>query len=506
MTQKHGHQPPGGPQPPWRWLRRAGLFVAVVLLGLVTVVAVRTRRFSSTQLRVAPVAHVTLDRDAVLGRLSGAIRLRTISHQDPARVDSAAFAALHRHLERSFPKVHGQLRRERFSTHSVLYTWPGSDPSLAPVLWLAHTDVVPVEGDGARWKQPPYSGRLADGYVWGRGAMDDKGQALAMLEALEHLLGRGLKPRRTLLLAIGHDEEVGGAHGARVMAAALARRGVRPQFVLDEGLVITRNMVPGLKPAVALVGIAEKGYLTLELTVAGQGGHSSMPPPHTAVGILAAALKRLEDNPMPARLTGASRLLFEAVGPEMPLLQRMAFANLWLFGSRVKKQLAAKPATNALLRTTFAPTVIQGSKKENVLPQRARALVNVRIHPADSVAKVLAHARFVVADSRVTIRSGPGRPSEPTPPSSIHTAGYRHLARTIRQVFPGTLVAPGLMIAMTDSRHYRPLCKHIYRFAPLQIQPADRARFHGVNERISVKSYLAMINFYIQLAQNANLR
>lgn len=487
---------------PVRWTV-LGTLLAVVL-GLAAVVLVRTLMFRSTQVRVRPVKHVALDREAVVRRLSGAIRLRTISHQDPTRVDGSVFEALHRHLERSFPRVHRRLKRERFSGYSLLYTWPGSDPSARPVLWLAHSDVVPVEAGGARWAQPPFSGVVVDGYVWGRGAMDDKGQTLAMLEALEHLLSTGFRPRRTLLLAIGHDEEVGGHRGAKVMAAALASRGVRPQFVLDEGLVITRNMVPGVKRPVAVVGIAEKGYLTLELTVAGHGGHSSMPPPHTAVGILAAAIKKLEDNPMPARLTGVIRQLFEAVGPEMKFFQRMAFANLWLFGSKVKKKLAAKPATNALLRTTLAATVIHGSVKENVLPQRARALVNVRIHPHDSVAKVLGHARRVIADRRVKVRSGSERPSEPTPSSRIDSAGYRHLARTIRQVFPGTLVAPGLMIAMTDSRHYRSICKDLYRFAPLRISPKDRTRFHGVNERISVRNYLEMINFYIQLAKNAN--
>lgn len=502
--QKRARSEPKSARSSWHALRWVLLGAVVILLGLAGVVLVRTLRFRSTQVRVAAVKHVALDREAVLGRLSGAIRLRTISHQDPARMDGAPFDALHSHLERSFPRVHRRLKRERFSRHSVLYTWTGSEPTLPPVLWLAHTDVVPVEAGGAQWHQPPFSGAVKDGFVWGRGTMDDKGQSLAMLEALEQLLSTGFAPRRTLLLALGHDEEVGGHQGAKVMAAALASRGVRPMFVLDEGLVITRNMVPGVKPPVAVVGIAEKGYVTLELTVKGKGGHSSMPPPHTAVGILAAAIKKLEDHPMPARLTGAFRQLFEAVGPEMKFFQRMAFANLWLFGSQVRKKLASKPATNALLRTTLAATVIQGSVKENVLPQRARALVNVRIHPQDSVAIVFKHARRVIADKRVKVRVGAEHPSEPTPPSRIDSAGYRLVARTIRQVFPGTLVAPGLMVAMTDSRHYRPLCKNIYRFAPIRITPKDRARFHGLNERISVRNYLEMINFYIQLAQNAN--
>ncbi|MFH2005431.1 MAG: M20 family peptidase [bacterium] len=490
---------------PRRFVRWIAFVVGVVFLGLVAVVVGRTLRFKSRQLRVDPVRHVTLDPKAVVARLSTAIRFRTVSHPDPAQVNGEPFEGLIRHLETSFPRVHRALRRERVGEHGLLFTWRGSDPSQRPVLWVAHLDVVPVEAKGSRqWTHPPFGGAVVDGFVWGRGTMDDKAQTLAMLEALEHLLGRGFQPRRTLLLAVGADEEVGGIRGAKRIAALLKRRGVRPIFALDEGLVITRGMVPGVRAPVALIGVAEKGYLTLELTVRGQGGHSSMPPKQTAVGILAAAVTRLEDNPMPARLTGAVRLTFEHVGPEMSFWKRLAFANLWLFGALVEKQLAAKPSTNALLRTTLAPTVIQGSVKENVLAQRARALVNARIHPQDSVAAVLAHARQVIRDPRVRVSTGPEPPSEPTPASRVDSVGYRALARTIRQVFPGTLVAPGLMIAMTDVRHYRSLCDDLYRFQPLRITDADRARFHGVDERVSVKSYLEMINFYVQLARNAN--
>ena len=498
-----GQGPQGGRVRRLAW--RIGLGVGIACLAFVAILVVRTLRFTSRQLQVAPAPALVLDEQAVVGRLSRALRFRTVSHADPAKIDPTPFNALIAYLERAFPGVHRVLKKERIGAHSLLFTWPGQDPARAPVLWLSHLDVVPVEAQGtSAWTYPPFSGTVAKGYLWGRGALDDKGQVLAMLEALEHLIGKGFTPRRTLLLAIGHDEEVGGRHGAARMAAALERRGVKGLYAMDEGLVITRNIVPGVTSPVALIGIAEKGFLNLELTVKGEGGHAAMPPPETAVSILANAVARLAAHPMAASLSGPVRQMFEAVGPEMSSFgKRLVLANLWLFGGLVKKQLAARSATNALLRTTAAPTMLQGSVKANVLPQQARAVINVRIHPQDSVAAVLRHARLVIADPRVRLGTGAEPPSEPSPPSSTTAAGYRLIAKAIRQVFPGTVVAPGLMIAMTDSRHYRKITPNIYRFAPLQIASADRARFHGVNERLSVKNYLKMIAFYVQLLEGS---
>lgn len=488
-----------------RWARSIALAFGLMLAALIALLLIRTLAFKSRQLIVAPVKHVALDRKAVAGRLGGAIRFKTISRQYRPAIAPAPFKAFHEYLMKSFPLVHQRLKRERVGKLSLLYTWAGHNPTLKPILWVAHMDVVPVEAkDRAFWKQPPFSGTIADGYIWGRGTLDDKGQALAMLEAMEFLLAKGFRPPRTLILAIGHDEEVGGRDGAGQMAKLLGNRGVKPLFILDEGLVITHGLVPGVKPPVALIGIAEKGYITLALTVMGRGGHASMPPRRTAIGILARAIQKLEDNPMPARFTGAVRKTFEAVGPEMSsFFKRMAFANLWLLGGVVQSRLTARSATNALIRTTLAPTMLTGAVKENVLPQQARLLINVRTHPADSVKTVLAHVREVVGDKRVKVTIHT-RPSPASKASSTESAGYRHIVRAIRQIFPGVLVGPGLMIAMTDSRHYRNICKDIYRFAPMHINKADQARFHGLNERLSVKNYLEMINFYIQLLKNAN--
>lgn len=495
---------PTGGTPAGRVLRRGGL-LGLGLLGLLfTVMVIRTLGLHSVQPQVRPVKLVPLDEGPLLARLRGAIRLPTVSHLDPSKEDRAAFRALREHLSRGFPRVHQAMPPELVGEDSLLFTWRGRDPSLPHLVLLAHLDVVPVdEATRDRWAHPPFAGNAADGYLWGRGTLDDKARALATLEALEHLLTLGFVPRRSVTLALGHDEEVGGHRGARRMAARLTRRGVRSFLTLDEGLVVTRGMVPGVRQDVALVGIAEKGYATLELVAEGAGGHASMPPPVSAVGRLARAIRHLEDRPMPARLDGPTLGTLESVAPEMPFKHRLLFANLWLFGPTVLKRLEAKPATNATVRTTFAPTMLSASPKENVLAQQARALVNVRIHPRDSVRDVLRHASRAVAESGVRVRIVPGSACEPIPSSRTRGPAWRILARTIRQVFPGALVAPGLMVGQTDSRHFRVLGGDLYRFAPLRITDRDRERFHGVDERIGVRSYREMITFYVQLLREA---
>jgi carboxypeptidase PM20D1 len=316
---------------------------------------------------------------------------------------------------------------------------------------------------------------------------------------VEGLLASGFRPRRTIYLAFGHDEEVGGREGAAKIAALLAARGVRAELSLDEGLAIIEEMLPGVPAPVALVGIAEKGYLTVELSVASEGGHSSMPPPHTAVGILSAAVARLEANQLPTSLDGPARRLFEWLGPEMPLGERVAFANLWLFAPLVRARLAALPVTNALVRTTTAPTMLEGSIKENVLPIRARAVVNFRIRPGESIASVVEHVRDAVADDRVTVTPDVAGGSEPSAVSSVDSPGFALVHRTIREVFPTALVAPSLVTAATDSKHYAGVVEDSYRFVPLWLRGEDRARFHGTDERIGVENFAQIVRFYARL-------
>jgi carboxypeptidase PM20D1 len=228
-----------------------------------------------------------------------------------------------------------------------------------------------------------------------------------------------------------------------------------------------------------------------------------MPPRETAVGVLAAAVARLEARPMPARIAGATALLFDAVGREMPFGKRLVFANRWLFGPLVERQLAASPSTDATIRTTTAPTMFEGSVKDNVLPARARAVVNFRILPGDSIRGVLEHVRSVVADPRVTVRPVPAFGlAEPSPVSSTSSPAYTALVRTIRQIFPTAVVAPFLTVGATDARHYAPLTRNVYRFLPMRVTPSDLPRVHGTDERIAVEDYAQAVRFYAQLIRN----
>lgn len=464
---------------------------------------VRTATYGSVPPPVDPALEVALHEGAD-ERLAGSLRIRTVSHADPAAFDAEAFRSLHAYLQASFPQVHAQLRRETVAAHSLLYTWPGNDPSLKPILLMGHLDVVPVEpGTEGKWTEDPFAGRIADGFIWGRGAIDNKSSVVGTLEAVETLLREGFRPRRTVHLAYGHDEEVGGTGGAREIASLLKGRGVELEMVLDEGGVISDGLLPGVSAPVALVGIAEKGFVSVELTTSAPGGHSSLPPRQTAIGILGAAIARLEGNPMAARLEGPTRQLFDRIGSLLPFPRRAAFANLWLSRPLVLRAMEGSPATNAMVRTTTAVTIFQAGTKDNVLPSDARAVVNFRILPGDSVAGVLAHVRRVVDDARVEARIVGRFTAEPSAVSSTQSESFRTLERAIRRASPDALVAPYLVVVVTDARHFGELTSNSFRFLPLRLGPRDVERMHGIDERIEVRHYERAVRTYRQLILEA---
>ena len=487
-----------------KMMRKILKISALALLLLLAVLIVRafllpSRQVPASPASSAPAGNIEVDANAAAARLAGALRFQTISREGSGPVDPEAFLALHRYLEQSLPRAHAALTREVVAGYSLLYTWPGKNPSLPPVLLLSHQDVVPVEAGTERsWTQPPFAGRIAGGFIWGRGSLDDKVGVLGLLEAVELLAARGFRPERTVYLAFGHDEEVGGLQGAHSLAALLEKRGVRPLFVLDEGGAIIQGMVPGIDRPIAMVATAEKGYLNVELTARSRGGHSSMPPPHTAIGEIAAAVHALEEHPMPARLSGATRDSFATLAPEMPFGTRVILSNLWLFGPLVERQAASDPATNARLRTTAAATIISGGVKENVLPLGARAVVNFRILPGDSVASVLAHVRQTVGPG-VTVTPQERSAGEPSPTSDIGAPEFRMLQSTVAETFPGTLVAPNLLSGGTDSKHYMHLTRNVYRFLAIPMDAKDLLRFHGTDERVGIEGYAGAVRFFARL-------
>ncbi len=390
---------------------------------------------------------------------------------------------------------------------SLLYTWLGRDPSLAPLVLMGHLDVVPVDpGSESEWTYGPFEGVVADGFIWGRGALDNKVNVIAILEAVEALLGEGFTPERSVYLAFGHDEEVGGRDGARRIAESLEARGMtRAALVVDEGGSRTQGFVLGLEEPVALVGIAEKGFLSLDLSVRSEGGHSSMPPRETAISILARAITRLEEQPFPSRLDGATRWMLDSVGPNLPFTTRLALANLWLFEPVVRERLAGTPSTAAMVRTTTAPTIIAAGVKENVLPIRAHAVVNFRIVPGETRGTVTTHVRKIVSDPRVTIGPATAFSTDPSPVSDHKGAGFRLVASSARQATrdPDLLVAPYLVIGGTDSRYYADRAESVLRFVPLLLRPEDLPRVHGTDERVSSADLATGVRFFHALIRSS---
>lgn len=482
--------------------------IVTVILGgvaaLIAVICVNTYFWHSSLPVAAPVTPLIIDQAVAAKRLAEALKFVTISDPNDPEANAAEFEKLKVHIQTSFPRVHSTLKQERIvGTHALLYTWVGADTSERPAMWMAHQDVVPIApGTEKDWQHAPFSGQIADGFIWGRGSWDDKGNLFAQLEAIEALLASGFQPKRTIYLAYGADEEVGGKRGAVAIAALLKERSVKLDYVIDEGVLILKGVVPGLVKPAAMVGVAEKGYASFRLDVSMLPGHSSMPPRQTAIGVLGRALGRLEEAQMPLRSEGLAQQFFETLAPEMDGFNRIALSNYWLFRPMLDRKLEKIPSMNALMRTTTAPTMVSAGMKDNVLPGNASATVNFRLLPGDTIADVKEHIRKTVANDVVRVSEYGNFNIEASNVASTAAPEFAHLSRTVQEIFPGVVVAPALMIGATDSRHMRSLSPNVFKFTPLQASPEDLTRFHGTNERVSVAAYAEMIRFYHQLAKN----
>jgi carboxypeptidase PM20D1 len=473
-------------------------WIGIAMLALLAVLLFRAFTLGPQQLAVEAWTPILIDSQLAAGRLAGAIRQRTVSYQDPALLEAAEFQGLHRFLERAYPELHAALEVELVADWSRLYIWRGSDPALSPALLAAHIDVVPALDEG--WTHPPFAGVVEDGTVWGRGALDDKGNVIAVFEAITALLAAGFEPERSVYVALGHDEEQGGEAGALAIAGLLERRGVALDWVLDEGAAVVEGYLPGVEQGFALVGIAEKGSVSIGLELDAPGGHSSTPPRHTAVGELAAALVALESAPLPGSFDGVTGTFLDALAPEMPLPLRVVLANRWLFGLALERFFASMPPLDAMLRTTTAVTIFEGGVKNNVLPRHARAVVNFRIHPNDRIETVVEHVRRVVDNEAVHIEVGvASSPRNPTVVSPIDGAAYTTLAKTIRCVFPEAAVLPFLVVGGTDGRHYAGLTSNVYRFSPFRMGPEVLEMLHGTDERVGVGNLVRAARFYAEL-------
>ena len=445
---------------------------------------------------VASVNSLYQDDSSVSETLSQLIRFKTVSIAEHNKVDLSQFQQLITYLHSRFPDVFKVLKIQPFNEQAILLEWPGSDSQLSPVMFTAHYDVVRAENEN--WKHAPFSGHIDDQYIWGRGALDDKSAIVAIFHSLKTLINADYQPKRTMYFAFGGDEEVGGQLGAKKISDFLSSNKIKLKFLLDEGMPIADGIMKGLEKPVAMIGIAEKGYVNLKLTATTSGGHSSSPPKQTAIGVLATAIQKLEQQPMQATISKPIGLLFDTLAQDMQGVQGIAVSNRWLTESILTGQLAKQNSTNALIRTTFATTMIEGSKQVNVLPKNATANINVRILPGDSTQSVVSHVENVIDDERIKIMTI-GNKIEPSSVSDINNLAYQLIETAIKETFPDILVAPSLLIASTDAKHYQPIVENIYRFRPFWIRSEDIARLHGKNERISIENLKQMTMFYHQL-------
>ena len=479
-------------------IKRILLFLLVGVFILASIVLFNTFRFTSIQSSFESKPAPSL-LEAAIKNLTEAIKFRTISFSDSSKLDSSQFFGFHRFLEFTYPFVHQKLIKEKLVEYSLLYKWEGKNPQLNPVVLMAHQDVVPIEeASQSMWTVDPFAGIVKDDFIWGRGTADDKINLIAIMEATEKLLTENFQPERTIYFAFGHDEEVGG-RGAQAIAALLKSRNVTADLVLDEGGIITKDRVPGMNKPVALLGTSEKGFLSLYLSVEKYGGHSSMPERETSIDILAKAIIRLRDKPFSPQFSPSTQGFIKNLGPEMPFVNKMAFANIWLFKPMVISIYEKSAGGNAMIRTTTVPTIIDAGIKDNVVPTIATATINFRLLPGDSSSIVMKRVKEIINDERVRITSSKGFISEPSVVTSEESYGYKKVNEIVKRSFDGMTTTPFLMIGGTDSRYFGEVSQGIVKFSPM----VDPIGFHGIDERVSLESYQGSIWFFEQLIREA---
>jgi carboxypeptidase PM20D1 len=478
-------------------------FLLVLAIGLIVLI-VRASMHNPTGSILPEEIKISLDNEALAGRLAESIQFKTISNQNPDALDMKAFKGFQLWIEKSYSQFHNNLSLVKFN-ETLLYRWQGTNGELKPILITGHYDVVPViPGTENLWEHPPFSGNIDSGYVWGRGALDDKSGVVGILEAASYLLQSNYQPARTVYFSFGHDEEIGGGNGAALVAEHLKEQGIQLAWSLDEGSFLLEGFFPGVNKAVAAINVAEKGSVTLQVVGKAAGGHSSMPPKKTAIGYLAEAITKLEANRVPGGLEGLSLAMFDETSRHMPFVYKLLFANRWLFGGLIDGYLSDNTFTNTMMRTTTAPTMLSGSIKTNVLPIEAIAIVNFRLHPRDSIDDVISHVKRVVENKNVEVRSMRWKGAVASQVSSWESEGYLALGRSIKEIYGDVIVVPGLMIAGSDSKHYGKVADDAYRFNPFVVSGSDFTGFHGTNEKISVDKFAQGVKVYVQLIKNGS--
>ena len=469
--------------------------ILTLLVALVILVAFILFKTSKLKAITYPT-YAKTEVDAKINTLQEALRFETISHKKEM-IDSSAFGGLHAYLDSVFPNITQKLEKTLVNDYSLVYKWKGSDPKAGNVVLMGHQDVVPVEyATRDEWDAAPFSGEIKDDYIYGRGTLDDKGAVLAILNGVEGLIEQGFTPRQTVYLCFGHDEEIGGEEGAQEIVKLLKQQGVSANLVLDEGGTLSKGIVPGVESPVALIGISEKGYMSVDLNVSIPGGHSSMPEERNALRVLTDAIYKLNHNQLPNKITPPIQGFIEHVGPHLPFAQKMAFANTWLFKPLIFSVYEKSASGAALIHTTQVNTIIQAGIKDNVVPNKASAVVNYRLLPGDTPEMILEHVKQTVGDSAVKVTIHDSFKESASPVSDYHDESFSQLASAILAIHPDAVVSPYMVLGATDGRYFYEISDHVYRFSPFPMTKKDLPRMHGINERIAVQDFKDAADFY----------
>ncbi|MGY1635354.1 M20/M25/M40 family metallo-hydrolase [Geodermatophilus sp. SYSU D00742] len=474
-----------------------GALAAAACGAAVSAAARRVARFRPPEVTAPPADLDGLDADAAAARLAELVRIPTVSSRDPGEVDAAAFERFRDRLTELYPRTAATLEREVLGDGALLYRWR-SGTDRPPLVLMAHYDVVPVAGQD--WSRDPFSGLVEDGVVHGRGVIDDKGALVAVLEAVESLVAAGFTPARDVHLSFGNDEEVFGV-GAQLAVETLTARGIRPWAVLDEGGAVVRGVFPGVPGPTAVVGLAEKGLLDVELVTTDPGGHASAPGRGGAPARLARAILRIEEHPFPARLHDVVLGMVDALGRHSPIGYRAVFAHAEYLRPALAALLSrAGREADALVRTTVAITRLEGSRAANVLATRASAHADIRIALGETVASTVERLRRVIDDPRVELRVVAG--TDPSPVSRADNEAFALVGAAIRSVYPDAAVAPYVMVQASDARHFSQVCDSVYRFMPFDLTRDQLATLHAADERITVAALHRRAGFYRYLLRH----
>lgn len=472
-----------------------GLVVVFILF-----IVIRTILFKPKKSKTALASEVKFDHDRAIYTLQELIKLKTISYKDEAKEDYEEFLKLEEQVKILFPLVNKVCKFTKVSKKSLVFYWKGLEQTKEPIVLMSHYDVVPVEEE--LWDVDPFSGLIKDGYLWGRGTLDTKGTLNAVLSSVENLIKEDFVPKKDIYLCFSGNEETLG-YGAPDIVTWFEKQGISPSLVLDEGGAVVDNVFPGVKKDCALIGIAEKGAVEIQLTLKSSGGHASAPKAHTNIGELAKACVKIENKPLPRNLTKPVRLMFDTLGRHSNFLYRMIFANLWLFSGlldKVNKKQGGE--LNALMRTTIAFTQMEGSSANNVIPPVAKLGINSRTMAGETSDSTVEYLKKVIDNPDIQITKH--NPNEPSRISEVDAWGYKKVENAVFETWGDLIVSPYLMFAASDSRHYGRISPYVYRFSPMKLTKEDRNTIHGNNEKIKLENIIKSVEFYIRLIQGLN--